>query len=162
MKTAFKVFISIIGIVSASTPAFAASDSSFLKKALEGDNSEIALGKMAEKNGASPGVRDFGRTLATDHAAAKANALPVAKAHGVPDTDAMTPEAEAEAKKLQGLHGQAFDREFARYMVKDHEKDISDFEKQAKTGDAATAGLARDTLPKLQHHLEIAEKLSAS
>lgn len=162
MKTFVRLLAAVVGIASLSTAAFAASDKSFLKKALEGDNSEVALGQMAEKGGASAGTRDFGRMLHTDHAAAKAKALPVAQAHGVSDTDAMAPEAKAEAMRLKRLHGAAFDREFARYMVKDHKKDISDFEKQATTGDAATAGLARDTLPDLRRHLEMAQKLSAS
>ena len=44
-----------------------------------------------------------------------------------------------ERQKLAGLSGPAFDREFARYMVKDHKDDISDFSKAAASGDAATA-----------------------
>lgn len=162
MKTSLKILVAAVGVASLSTSAFAATDASFLKKALEGDNSEVALGQMAEMNGASAGIRDFGRMLHTDHAAAKAKALPVAQAHGVADTEEMAPEAKAEAAKLKRLHGAAFDREFAHYMVKDHKKDIADFEKQAKSGDATTAALARETLPDLRHHLETAEKLSAS
>jgi putative membrane protein len=161
MKTSYKQLMTIVGVASISTSAFAASDSSFLKKALEGDNSEIALGQMAEKDGAAPGTRDFGKMLYTDHSAAKIKALPVAKAHGVADTEAMAPEAKAEAVKLKHLHGAAFDSEFARYMVEDHTNDIADFEKEAKVGDASTAALARDTLPDLRRHLEVAQKLSA-
>ncbi len=161
MKTSFKLAITVLGAASLSTSAFAASDSSFLKKALEGDNSEMALGEMAAKEGASAGIRDFGQMLHADHSAAKVKALAVAKAHGVRDTEAMAPEARAEAVKLEHLHGAAFDHEFARYMVEDHTKDIADFEKQAKIGDAPTAALARDTLPDLRHHLDTAEKLDA-
>ncbi len=161
MKPSLQRLMTIVGIASVSTSAFAAADSGFLKKALEGDNSEMSLGLMAEKDGASADTRDFGRMLHTDHSAAKAKALPVAKAHGVADTEAMAPEAKAEALKLKGLHGAAFDREFARYMVEDHTKDIADFEKQAQVGDASTAALARETLPDLRRHLETAQKLSA-
>jgi putative membrane protein len=141
--------------------AFAGPDQTFLKKALEGDNSEMALGQLAEQHASSPAVRDYGRMLREDHAAAKAKALPVAQAHGVPDTTEMAPEAKAEAKKLEALSGAAFDREFARYMVGDHKKDIADFEKQAKGGDPPTAALARDTLPDLRKHLKTAQQLSS-
>jgi putative membrane protein len=141
--------------------ALAASDQDFLKKALEGDNSEMALGQMAEQRGASAGVRDFGRMLHDDHAAAKAKALPVAQEHGVPDTADMAPEAKAEAQKLKGLSGPAFDREFVRYMVTDHKKDIADFQKQARHGDRQTASLARETLPDLRKHLKTAQQLAA-
>ena len=141
--------------------ALAGTDQTFLKKALEGDNSETALGKMAEQHGRSPGVRDFGRMLQQDHTAAKAKALPVAQAHGVADTEEFAPEAKAEARKLERLSGHAFDREFARYMVHDHKQDISDFEKEARRGDRSSAALARETLPDLHKHLKTAQQLAA-
>jgi putative membrane protein len=141
--------------------AFAGPDQTFLKKALEGDNSEVALGQLAEQHGASTAVRDFGRMLHDDHAAAKAKALPVAQEHGVPDTAEMAPEAKAEAQKLERLSGPAFDREFARYMVSDHRKDIADFQEEARRGDRATAALARESLPDLRKHLKTAQQLAA-
>lgn len=141
--------------------AQASPDQTFLRKALEGDNSEMALGQMAQQKAATPAVRDFGRMLHDDHMAAKAKALSVAQSHGVPDTSDLAPEAKAEVKKLQGLSGAAFDREFASYMVMDHTKDIADFEKEAKSGDSSTAALARETLPGLRKHLAVAQKLAA-
>jgi putative membrane protein len=140
--------------------AHAASDPAFLKKALEGDNSEMALGQMAAQHGSSQAVRDYGQMLHDDHAAAKVKALSVAQSHGVADTSEMAPEAKAEAKKLEGMTGRAFDQEFAKYMVGDHRKDIADFEKQARQGDRATADLARATLPDLRKHLKTAQQLA--
>ena len=156
------VALAALTVVGASVPltAFAAGDHAFLKKAQEGDNSETALGNMAARKGASEGTRAFGKMLATDHTKGKAQAVAVAKAEGAPVTDDMAPEAKAEATKLQGLSGPAFDREFARYMVQDHKTDISDFEKQAANGDKATADLARQTLPVLRKHLATAEHLA--
>lgn len=136
------------------------SNAAFLKKALQGDNSEMRLGRLAEQQGHAPAVRAFGRTLARDHAAARQQALPVAKAHGVPATTEMAPEARTEYGKLRRMHGWAFDQEFARYMVKDHRKDIADFEKQAHHGDRSTRRLAQQTLPTLRKHLRLAEGLA--
>lgn len=140
--------------------ARAADDHDFLTKALQGDNSEMRLGHMAQERGVSPGTRQFGRALEDDHRHAREMTLPVAQAHGVAPTDEMAPEAREEADKLRGLDGRAFDREFARYMVEDHRKDISDFEKQVRRGDRATARLARETLPTLRKHLRMAERLA--
>jgi putative membrane protein len=44
-------------------------------------------------------------------------------------------------------------------MIHDHQKDISDFEKQARSGDRQTAALARAQLPVLRKHLRIAQSL---
>lgn len=57
-----------------------------------------------------------------------------------------------------GLHGADFDKEFAKYMAKDHKKDIGDYEKAAKMpGDVGQ--LAQQTLPILHKHLDEAQKL---
>ncbi len=151
--------VTVAACAGLSANALAASNQTFLKKAMMGDNSEMRLGQIAAKNGASQKVRDFGQMLNTDHAKAKADVLPVAKAHGVAATDDMTPEAKAEAAKLTPMSGAGFDREFASYMVKDHKKDIADFEQESRTGDRSTSALARKTLPTLRKHLAVAEKL---
>ena len=160
MNRSLRLALAVVAWVGFSGSAFAAGDKAFLNKAMEGDNSEMRLGQMAAQNGSSRGVREFGHMLNTDHAKAKADALPVAKAHGLAPTDEMAPEAKEEAGKLKDLTGTAFDREFASYMVDDHKKDIADFEKQARDGDRSTARLARATLPPLRRHLTTAEQLA--
>jgi putative membrane protein len=150
-----------VGLVSfaLAAPSFAASDKAFLKKAMEGDNSEVHLGKLAEQKGSSQGVRDFGRMLEMDHGMHKDKVAALASSVGGQSTDDLSPEAKREDKKLQRLSGPKFDREFADYMVKDHRKDISDYEKQAK-GKGPVADMARDTLPTLRKHLETAQHLT--
>ncbi len=161
MKQALRVAL-IAALVSGvvGTTAYAASDKEFLTKAMQGDNSEMKLGEMAAQRGASPGVRDFGQMLNTDHAKAKSEVVPIAQAHGLQPSDEMAPEAKVEANKLDGLSGRAFDTEFASYMVKDHRADIADFEKQSKVGDRQTADLARKQIPTLRKHLRTAEQLA--
>jgi putative membrane protein len=160
LRRTFTLAATVAALVLADSAVAAPSDNAFLKKALEGDNSETRLGQIAERKGASAGVREFGRMLSQDHSKAKVDATPVLKAHGVPVTDEMAPEARTEATKLDGLSGAAFDREFAQYMVRDHRKDIADFEKEARTGDQQTASMARQTLPVLRKHLATAERLA--
>lgn len=139
-------------------PALAKPAPEFLRHALEGDNSEVTLGKLAQDRGASQGVRDFGRTLEQDHSQARDQAMQVARKLGAPTTDAMLPAAKKEEAKLRGLSGAAFDREFVRYMAEDHRKDVHDFEEQAKTK-GPTGELAQQQLPTLQKHLQMAESL---
>lgn len=139
--------------------AAAAPPRQFLTDALKGDNSEMTLGRLAAARGASAGVRDFGARLASDHRQARIEAAAVARAEHVPVTSAMMPEAARERRRLLRLRGEAFDREFARYMVGDHREDIEKFEAQASGGDRRTAALARRQLPTLREHLRIAESL---
>ncbi|MDB5418353.1 MAG: putative outer membrane protein [Phenylobacterium sp.] len=134
-------------------------DRHFLMDAIRGDNSEVMLGQLAAERGASPQVRDYGRMLHDDHARARDAALRVAAGMGVPNTREAMPEARQEARKLQRLTGPAFDREFVRYMVQDHRKDIAEFRREAH-GRGPAAELAQATLPDLQKHLDTALRLS--
>jgi len=131
----------------------------FLSDAIKGDNSEMTLGSLGARRGQSRGVRAFGATLHADHAKGHAQAVAAARRDRVAVPSGMMPEARAEYRKLQRLSGRAFDREFARYMVEDHTKDIAEFQEQARTGDRVTRELARATLPVLRKHLRMARAL---
>jgi putative membrane protein len=145
----------------ASPGAAASRGASFLKEAMQGDNSETTLGTIAAKRGASAGVRNFGRMLSTDHRQGKARAAVVARQLHVPVTNEMAPEAIAERAKLARLRGRSFDREFAHYMVEDHQKDIAKFSAEASSRDPGpVVALAKQTLPVLRKHLATAESLA--
>jgi putative membrane protein len=144
----------------ASSSAFAAPASKFLSDAIKGDNSETRLGNLIAARGSSAAVRSFGRTLSRDHGNARVQAASLARRMHVAVPTAMMPEARSEYAKLQRLHGRSFDREVRRYMIDDHQKDISEFSDQARHGDRRTAALAQATLPTLRKHLRIAESLA--
>ena len=148
-----------VAALAASTSAVAAPAHKFLSDAIKGDNSETRLGALIAQRGSTSAVRSYGRTLERDHSSAKVQASAVARRMGVPVPGSMMPEAKAEYAKLQHLRGHAFDREVRRYMINDHQKDISEFEKQARNGDRRTADLARAQLPVLRKHLRMAEAL---
>ncbi|MEA3065124.1 MAG: putative rane protein [Sphingomonadales bacterium] len=143
----------------AATAATAAPPRAFLADAGKGDNSEIELGRLAEQRGASNAAREAGRMLQRDHGASKRVAAPLLRRLAVPPPVGVTPEARAEMRRLQGLRGRAFDAEFARFSVAEHQKDIAKFQVQARTGDRVTAAFARAQLPVLRHHLQMARDL---
>lgn len=58
------------------------------------------------------------------------------------------------------MSGAELDREYAKFMVSDHRKDVSEFEKESTRGtDADLKAFATKTLPTLQEHLRMAEAL---
>jgi len=149
------------GITLASAAAFGqtVNDKQFLTDAIQGDMAEVQLGQLAEAKGNTEGVRNFGVMLASDHAKAQAQALSVASAMGVQPPQAPKPEAKQEYDELSQLSGAAFDAEFVKYMVADHEKDIAKFKAEAKSGSGAAAQMASAQLPTLEHHLATAQTL---
>ena len=141
-------------------PALADSPRDFMVKAMRGDNSEMMLGRFAMQHASSQAVRGYGRTLYVDHTKGKAEAVAVARSMGLAPNDEPMDVAKNEREKVSGLHGRAFDREFVRYMVHDHQEDIADFRKQAEVREGRVSAFAEKTLPVLHKHLDIALKLS--
>ena len=137
----------------------AAIDSAFVTDAIKGDNGEVAIGQLAQAQGQSQAVKDFGKLLVSDHGAHKQELAALAQTAGVPVTKEPTDEAKANLEKLKGLRGADFDKQFKTMMVEDHTKDIAKYEKQASSGDTQTAALAQKTLPTLRKHLDAANAL---
>lgn len=146
----------------AATGTAAASDhaSQFLSNAAMADNGEIKIGQLAADQGSSQEVKDFGKTLVSDHTKSKTQGGQIAMSMGLtPPTD-MTPDANAEYTKLQGMKGADFDKEFATFMVNDHQKAIDMFQQEASSSDPApVTDFAKQTLPTLKMHLEMAQSL---
>ena len=148
-------------LAAALAPLAARADSprEFLNHALQGDNSEIMLGNLATDKARDPAVREFGRTLVSDHSKARGEVLDVGRRLGLRPTREVAPEARDERDRLRGMGGRAFDREFVRYMVDDHRKDIHDFRDEAREHHGAVSDLAQRQLPTLEKHLNIATSL---
>lgn len=140
-------------------PALADSPRDFLKKAIRGDNSEITLGRLGERRAETPAVRSFSQTLVADHTRARSEALRLAAHMRMRAPRGPQREALEEGRRLSALSGWAFDAEFARYMVQDHQRDIATFRQEASAGRGATSALAQRQLPTLRKHLEMAQRL---
>lgn len=134
-------------------------DTAFLADAIKGDNAEVANGKLAQAQGMSQKVKDFGAMLVTDHGAHKDKVAALLTGAGGTATDEPSDEGKAAMAKLQALKGADFDKAFKAAMIDDHTKDIAKYTKQSMSSDAATAQLAKDTLPTLKKHLEAAKAL---
>lgn len=148
--------------IAAAAPAKADSPREFLQNALQGNNSEIMLGRMAANQARSPAVRDFGNTLVNDHRQARDEVRDLARRFGVqPDRD-ISAEAREERDRLAGLRGREFDREFIRFMVDDHRKDVGEFRDEAREHHGPVSELAQRQLPTLRSHLRMAIALERS
>ena len=127
-----------------------------LNKLHASDQKEIQAGKTAEKEGQSKQVREYGKMLVKDHTAADKKVTSLAKKEKITLT---TPEPGAVEMKMPAA-GSSFDDKFARDMVDDHKKDISEVtEARDATTDPQLKKLLSDVLPTLQKHEEAAQKI---
>jgi putative membrane protein len=140
-----------------STPS--ASAKAFLAEAIQSDAAKIKLGALAEKNGGSLEMRDFGKTLVIDHTQAQQQAKATAQQLGVATPDEPTSQAQNDYDRLAKISGRDFDREFSRHLVDDHEKDLQKFKSEADMKNGPTSALAAQQLPTLERHLQMAQTL---
>jgi putative membrane protein len=133
------------------TAALSDKDKEFIQAAAKGGMMEVEMGKMGQKQAKSADVKKFATLMVTDHTKANNQLKALAKKKGVT--------LEAEAPKMDKMDDASFDKNYMADMVKDHEKDVAEFEKEAKDGsDADVKAWANKTLPTLKKHLELAKE----
>lgn len=136
-------------------------DREFVTGGIKGDTAELAIAQLAVANGASQGVRDFGRMLLTDHAAHKQSLISLAKSANVTVPSEPAESGRTQLESLQKLSGAPFDKALLETLIGNHKKGIAKNEAQAKRGDPQTAKLAQATVPVLKKHLATAEGLAS-
>jgi len=144
------------------TASFAISDQEFLDNAIHGDSSEVLLGQLAANSASRSDVKSFGQMLVDDHSKSRVEASGLVQQMGLVTTTAANSEAAEEWDTLKRLKGERFDKEFVRYMIDDHKKDIAAFRREAASGRGPAKDFAARSLPTLQKHLEAAEALGGS
>ena len=137
-------------------------DVTFAIKAAQGGLAEVQLGQLASTKANSPDVKTFGQKMVDDHTKANNDLTAVAQKEGITLPTTLNGKDQAEYTKLQGLSGVAFDKEYVKDMVKDHEEDVKEFQKEASNGkDPQIKSFAAQTLPVLQSHLEMIKSIQS-
>jgi putative membrane protein len=136
------------------------SDTQFAKKAAEGGMAEVKMGQLAQQKGTADSVKKFGARMVEDHTKAGDELKGVAAQEKITLPADMNSKDKAMYEMLSKLSGAAFDRAYARNMVRDHEEDIADFNKEANNGhNPAVKDFATQNLPTLQDHLKDAKEM---
>ena len=131
-------------------------DRSFIEKAAKAGMEDVDASRVAAERSSNPAVRDFASMIVNDHESANATLASIAAARGVtiPAKDMDT------VKKWTKQDSKDFDHDYLAKMVSDHEDAVKLFQKQANEGkDDETVMFARKVLPKLEHHLQVANDL---
>jgi putative membrane protein len=168
-RTGMMTAVTVAGVLAVLAPAFAANekntaqqDHKFAMDAAQGGMMEVQLGQLALQKAASQAVKDFGQRMVQDHSTANQQLMQIAAEKSLSLPRALPPDMKQEHDKLAAVSGAEFDRMYMSHMVKDHEKDVKAFEKQAEKGtDPALRSFAEQTLPTLRQHLELARSVAA-
>lgn len=138
-------------------------DRKFLETAAKDGLAEVELGQLASQRAESPEVKQFGQRMVQDHGKANDQLKQLAQSKGMEVPTETDKSHQKKMEKLQKLNGAAFDKQYMDDMVKDHKKDVKEFEKASKSAkDPDVKAFAAKTLPTLQSHLQQAESLEKS
>lgn len=136
-------------------------DKTFLTKAATGGMAEVSMGQLAERNAASPQVKQFGERMVSDHTKANDQLKGIAKSQNVTLPTNLDSADRATEQRLASMKGTSFDQAYMRDMVEDHQKDVQEFQQEASNGqNEALRMFAQQTLPILQQHLQMAENIA--
>lgn len=149
------VLCGALGITQSARGADAPTTAEVLAKVHRSNQKEIAIGKLAEANGKSKGVKAFGRSLVRDHTAAdkKVAALAMKANVNLP--------MQADDKDMAEIgHGDDFDATFAQMMLEDHKRDLAEVTAaRDSTTDEDLKKLLTAMVPTLQKHEQTAQSL---
>jgi Predicted outer membrane protein len=133
-------------------------------QAIELNNAEIALAKIALGKAQNAKVKVFADMLVKDHMAALTKLRNV---QGVTNTDTK-PNArhQATAERLSKIFGSEFDREYLRAVVSEHQEAVKFFEQQSKAdsavpapGNTTLAKVSQELTPIVRAHLQEAQNI---
>ena len=135
-------------------------DEAFVRAAARGGLSEIKLGKLAMDQGSNEAVKAFGTRMVAEHTKAGDELKEAAKEENIGLPTDLTAKDQATYDRLCKLSGAEFDQAYAQDMVKDHQQDLRDFQREANHGnDDVIRGFASETVPMIQQHLDQAKEM---
>jgi putative membrane protein len=139
------------------------SDEDFAKDAAQGGMTEVKLGQLAEDKGTSEAVKDFAKRMVEDHSKINAQLQDIASHEKLKLPAELSKKNQKTFDRLSSLAPDAFDRAYARDMVRDHQDDVAAFKQEASNGqNEAVKKFALQTLPTLEDHLKMAREMEQS
>ena len=137
----------------------AVSTSTFLREAAMGGRAEVSMAILARRRAQDPDVRDFADQMVQDHSVANRQLERLAARRGWSLPSYMDQTHQLAMNRLRQRTGRAFDRQYMREMVRDHQTTLQMFRGYARNGaDAELRAWANQTLPTLMEHRRMASE----
>lgn len=121
------------------------------------------MGTLAQQKGGTPAVRDFGQRLVRDHTKSLDELKSVAQQQNITLPTEPNSTQMIDYKNLSSLNTAEFDKKFARHMVNDHVRAVTEFKAEAKNGtNPQIKNFAAKSVPVLETHLRLARNMMNS
>jgi len=130
----------------------------FIKEAAMGGQMEVQMGQLGQQNAQNAEVKSLAAALVRDHTEANQKLQQLAQQKGITLEQSSDAKHQKHLESLQSKSGAEFDKAFVTEAIRDHKKDIAQFEKcQKEEKDADVKAFIDQTLPTLRNHLQMAQ-----
>lgn len=138
------------------------SDQAFVRKTLEGGETEVQLGQLAQEKSQSADVKQFAQRMVHDHTELGDKMMkPIAKQIGVSEPKGPSKKDKQLIARLQGLSGNDFDQAYIQAMVKDHKQDLKEFKDEGQaTQDPNLQKATQVGTNMISQHLQMIEQIA--
>ncbi len=134
-------------------------DKTFMKKAARGGMMEVAMGKLAEQNGQSDDVKSFGKHGQSDDVKSFGKRMVIDHSKANDELKSIAAKKGVKLPSKEPTEKWSSDKAYINIMVKDHEKDLAEFQEEANNGsDPDVKKFAEDTAKVVQEHLDLAKQ----
>lgn len=134
---------------------------SFMQQAAASDMFEIQTGEMATQKGSMNEIKTFGQQLINDHTLTSTELKALAQQKNVTLPQTLPQDKQTMKTRLEGLSGNAFDKEFATTQITAHQQAVALFEKAiSDVNDAQVKSFAERHVGHLRMHLQEAQRLN--
>jgi putative membrane protein len=138
-------------------------DKQWLQSSIQGDRFEIQGGQLALSKTSAPKVQKLAHTLIDDHTQSLSDAIDLAHKYDIEVPDSPSPVQQWILGDLAKKSGRDFDQAYSSVEVADHVQDISEAQEEVQDGcNQDIRDEAKNEIPTLQYHLQLAEEALAS
>ena len=146
------------------SPALSPVDYDFVAQANLGAQFQVESGRLAEKKGMTPALRDYAHQMVATHGPVKDGLDGILQQKGIqaPPESLLQGAYRASLSSLEAGDVTAFERDYMEAQVEYHKANAALFQNESQNGtDADLKEFARTTMPKIEGHLQRASKVAA-
>ena len=141
----------------------ALADSAFIRQAIRGNYTEVALGRLAESRAADSDVKDFAERMVSDHNSMnQAVGRPRAEQRHEGRPWTSVPRGSSRSIGSRASPAPPFDQAYMSEMIREHEQDLAAFERMATSARSPEVRqLASSGASTVREHLALAQQVGS-
>jgi putative membrane protein len=138
----------------------ASADSSFIRQAIRGNYTEVALGRVAGSRASSSEVKDFAERMISDHNDMNQEWVDLAQDNDMKVTIDFGESGRQTIERLEQLSGSAFDQAYMSEAIRQHEQDLAAFQRMGTSARSTEVReLANSGASTIRDHLALARQV---